>query len=239
MVLVTGPTGSGKTTTLYAALNHVNSPDNKIITAEDPVEYRLGAHQSSAGEPEDRPHVRDDPAHRAAPRSRHRARRRDARPGDRRDRTARRDDGPPRVLDAAHAERRLGREPAARHGRAGLSRSRPRSTACSRSGSCARSARTARSPRRSASIRPRGCRAISTRRARSATAKFAEGVGCTYCNMTGYRGRVGIYELLEVDAPIADAIRRADLTEVERLAARLPHFVAARARRAAARDRST
>ena len=43
--------------------------------------------------------------------------------------------------------------------------------------------------------------------------------------MTGYRGRVGIYELLEVDAPIAAAIRRADLTEVERLAARAPGFV--------------
>ena len=39
--LVTGPTGSGKTTTLYAALNELNRPDVKIITAEDPVEYYL------------------------------------------------------------------------------------------------------------------------------------------------------------------------------------------------------
>jgi type IV pilus assembly protein PilB len=39
--LVTGPTGSGKTTTLYAALNEMNRPDRKIITAEDPVEYYL------------------------------------------------------------------------------------------------------------------------------------------------------------------------------------------------------
>jgi len=39
--LVTGPTGSGKTTTLYAALNEINRPDRKIITAEDPVEYYL------------------------------------------------------------------------------------------------------------------------------------------------------------------------------------------------------
>ncbi|MEI6326229.1 MAG: GspE/PulE family protein, partial [Gemmataceae bacterium] len=39
--LVTGPTGSGKTTTLYAALNEQNRPDKKIITAEDPVEYYL------------------------------------------------------------------------------------------------------------------------------------------------------------------------------------------------------
>lgn len=41
MVLVTGPTGSGKTTTLYAALSELNQSSKKIITAEDPVEYRL------------------------------------------------------------------------------------------------------------------------------------------------------------------------------------------------------
>ncbi|MCY3842269.1 MAG: GspE/PulE family protein [Acidobacteria bacterium] len=41
MVLVTGPTGSGKTTTLYAALSEINSPEDKIITIEDPVEYQL------------------------------------------------------------------------------------------------------------------------------------------------------------------------------------------------------
>ena len=41
IVLVTGPTGSGKTTTLYAALKELNRPDTKIITAEDPVEYEL------------------------------------------------------------------------------------------------------------------------------------------------------------------------------------------------------
>ena len=41
MVLVTGPTGSGKTTTLYASLNHINEERAKIITVEDPVEYRL------------------------------------------------------------------------------------------------------------------------------------------------------------------------------------------------------
>jgi len=41
MILVTGPTGSGKTTTLYGALDKINSPDKKIITIEDPVEYQL------------------------------------------------------------------------------------------------------------------------------------------------------------------------------------------------------
>ncbi|MEM9067409.1 MAG: ATPase, T2SS/T4P/T4SS family [Myxococcota bacterium] len=41
ILLVTGPTGSGKTTTLYGSLNRINTPDRKILTAEDPVEYEL------------------------------------------------------------------------------------------------------------------------------------------------------------------------------------------------------
>jgi len=41
--LVTGPTGSGKTTTLYAVLSRMNTPERKIMTVEDPVEYRSRA----------------------------------------------------------------------------------------------------------------------------------------------------------------------------------------------------
>lgn len=41
IILITGPTGSGKTTTLYASLNAINSPEKNIVTIEDPVEYRL------------------------------------------------------------------------------------------------------------------------------------------------------------------------------------------------------
>ena len=41
MILVTGPTGSGKTTTLYAFIKQVNEPGSKIITIEDPIEYHL------------------------------------------------------------------------------------------------------------------------------------------------------------------------------------------------------
>ena len=51
MVLVTGPTGSGKTTTLYAALAHLNKPEKNILTAEDPVEYTMeGIGQIQANE---------------------------------------------------------------------------------------------------------------------------------------------------------------------------------------------
>jgi len=47
MILTTGPTGAGKTTTLYAILNELNSPDKKVITLEDPIEYKLkGINQS-------------------------------------------------------------------------------------------------------------------------------------------------------------------------------------------------
>lgn len=47
MIIVTGPTGSGKTTTLYAILNALNNPERKIITLEDPIEYRLAGIEQS------------------------------------------------------------------------------------------------------------------------------------------------------------------------------------------------
>lgn len=54
MVITTGPTGSGKTTTLYAILNKLNSPETKIITLEDPVEYHLkGINQSQVDKSKD------------------------------------------------------------------------------------------------------------------------------------------------------------------------------------------
>jgi type II secretory ATPase GspE/PulE/Tfp pilus assembly ATPase PilB-like protein len=50
-ILVTGPTGSGKTTTLYSMLTELNTPDRKIITLEDPIEYELiGIVQSEVDE---------------------------------------------------------------------------------------------------------------------------------------------------------------------------------------------
>ena len=50
MVLVTGPTGSGKTTTLYGALQYINDPGTNIMTAEDPVEYYLERARSDASQ---------------------------------------------------------------------------------------------------------------------------------------------------------------------------------------------
>lgn len=52
MVLVTGPTGSGKTTTLYAFINVLNQPGTKIITIEDPIEYKIAGISQTAANPE-------------------------------------------------------------------------------------------------------------------------------------------------------------------------------------------
>ncbi|MDZ7808883.1 MAG: ATPase, T2SS/T4P/T4SS family [Arhodomonas sp.] len=54
IVLVTGPTGSGKTTTLYTALSRLNTPERKVITVEDPVESRLRRHQPGPDQEADR-----------------------------------------------------------------------------------------------------------------------------------------------------------------------------------------
>jgi general secretion pathway protein E len=51
IILVTGPTGSGKTTTLYAALTKINHPNRNILTAEDPVEYEIGGIHQVAVQP--------------------------------------------------------------------------------------------------------------------------------------------------------------------------------------------
>ena len=50
LILMTGPTGSGKTTTIYSGLLQLNTPQRNISTAEDPVEFRIHGHQSGANE---------------------------------------------------------------------------------------------------------------------------------------------------------------------------------------------
>jgi MSHA biogenesis protein MshE len=54
--------------------------------------------------------------------------------------------------------------------------------------------------------------------------KFRSGAGCTYCNLSGYRGRTSIYELIEVDASMADAIRTGDSAAFERAALAQPGY---------------
>ena len=54
---------------------------------------------------------------------------------------------------------------------------------------------------------------------------FVAGAGCTYCNLTGYRGRVAVYEILEIDRTLADAVRRGDLEGFARAARARPEYV--------------
>ncbi len=112
IVLVTGPTGSGKTTTLYAALNEIKDEATKIITVEDPVEYQQDGHQPDPGAREDRPDVR---ATRCGRILRHDPDvildRRNPRPGDGRDGDPGVADRPPGVQHAAHQRRARARSP--------------------------------------------------------------------------------------------------------------------------------
>ena len=143
-ILVTGPTGSGKSTSLYAAINVLNSPDRHIITAEDPVEYRLPGVNQVQTNPKAGLTFAARAALVPALLARRHPRRRDPRPGDRQDRDRVGADRPPRALDAAH-ERRAERGHAPRRdGRRAVPRvlrRRLRSRASASRAGCARTAR--------------------------------------------------------------------------------------------------
>ena len=116
-LLVTGPTGSGKSTTLYAALAEINEPEINIITVEDPVEYRLrGINQVQIN-------VKADMTFASALRSILRSGpgrdhgRRDQGPGDRDDGDRIGPDGSLRALDVAHERRSRRPHPTQRDGR--------------------------------------------------------------------------------------------------------------------------
>ena len=61
-------------------------------------------------------------------------------------------------------------------------------------------------------------------RPRGAAASFSAGSGCTYCNLTGYRGRIAVYELLELDRTLTEAIQRGDLGRFEEAARTRANF---------------
>jgi MSHA biogenesis protein MshE len=224
LVLVTGPTGSGKTTTLYAALNHVNSPQTKIITAEDPVEYRL----ERVNQVQVNPRIGLDFAAVL--------------------RTALRQD-PDVVLVGEMRDR----ETVEMGMRAALTGHLVFSTLHTINaiatvhrlldmgaegfliGSALNAILAQRLIRRicstctaPAELTPQQRVWIDAHRPNPFVDEgtvFHIGAGCTYCNMTGYSGRIGIYEFLEIDGPLADAIRREDLAQVSMLARRQAGFV--------------
>ena len=183
-VLVTGPTGSGKSTTLYAALGEVNTPEKNIITIEDPVEYQIDGHHPGPGQRAGRPDLRQRAARDDARRPRHHHGRRDPRPRDGADRhrgaRSPATSSSPRCTPTTRRapSRRLiemGIEPFLVASAAGLRR-RPAPGAHALP---ALQARARSSP-------PRSCATTASRR--MADVEAYEPVGCARCGGSGYKG---------------------------------------------------
>ena len=221
MVLVTGPTGSGKTTTLYATLSELNTPEKKIITVEDPVEYRLprinqvqvntkiGLTFASVL----RSALRQDPDVVLIGEMRDQE---TAEIGLRAAMTGHFVLSTLHTNDAVSTANRLidmGAEGylVATALQAVLAQRLVRKICTS----CAES--YSPDPHESAWLRAFGAGdLIST--------QFKRGIGCPHCNNTGYHGRIGIYELLEIDELLADALRRSNASDFSRFADKQPGF---------------
>jgi MSHA biogenesis protein MshE len=212
-VLVTGPTGSGKTTTLYAALNALNTPNRKIITVEDPVEYRVrGLNQVQVNEKIElsfasvlRSVLRQDPDIILIGEMRDTE---TAQIGLRAAITGHMVFSTLHVRDAASAAVRLldmgiPRYMLATSLQAVIAQRLVR-LVCE---SCAEEHRPS----------PQEQRLIEAE-LKAAAAAFKRGRGCGHCNGSGYRGRAGVYELLEMTAPLAAAVAKEDVTGFLRLA---------------------
>jgi MSHA biogenesis protein MshE len=221
MVLVTGPTGSGKTTTLYGALNELNAPEKKIITVEDPVEYRLPrVNQVQVNTKINltfanvlRTALRQDPDIVLV--------------GEIRDQetaeialrasitghlvlstlhtndavsTAIRllDMGIPGFMVATSLEAIVAQRLIRRICESCITDYIP----------------TLQEKMWLKAMLPAGIEEL----------QLKHGTGCPHCNNTGYRGRIGVFELLELDEAMADALRRDDSSAFARAAAASPSF---------------
>ncbi len=206
MVLVTGPTGSGKTTTLYAALSELNQPAKKIITVEDPVEYRLPRINQVQVNPRIdltfarvlRTALRQDPDIVMV--------------GEMRDQETttiglRAAITGHLVLSTLHTNDAI----------ATVNRLLDMGAEGYLVATALRAVLAQRLVRRICE----SCKMIHTPDAqelawlraltgREEFAGFHQGIGCSHCNNTGYAGRVGVFEFLELDEPMADALRRED-----------------------------
>ena len=207
MLLVTGPTGSGKTTTLYGALSEINKLERKIVTVEDPVEYRLaGVTQVQVNEKIEltfarvlRSVLRHDPDVILVGEMRDEE---TAQIGLRAAVTGHlvfstlhtRDAAgtPVRLIDMGIPAYMVGTSLNA------VLAQRLMRVNCE---SCAESYEL--DPHEHAWLE-------ATREPLAGGTKFVRGRGCSHCNGTGFQGRRGIYELLELDTTLAAAISRND-----------------------------
>ncbi len=220
MILVTGPTGSGKTTTLYGALSELNQPSKKIITAEDPVEYRLPrVNQVQVNSKIDlsfskilRTFLRQDPDIILI--------------GEMRDQETveiglRAALTGHLVLSTLHTNDSVD--------------SALRMMDMGAPGYLVASAvRAVLAQRLVKKVCPE-CSApdeldearkqwIQSRFPNQVGVTFQRGNGCQSCNLTGYRGRIGVFELLELDQPMMDALRANDAVGFSQKARQNPDY---------------
>ncbi len=221
LVLVTGPTGSGKTTTLYAALGELNKPQKKIITVEDPVEYQLPRVNQVQVNPKIgldfarvlRTTLRLDPDIILV--------------GEMRDRETgeiglRAAMTGHLVLSTLHTNDAV--SCTARLIDMGLE---PYLVAASVQAVLAQRLVRKLCPNCSTPVEPDAHELAWLRGLCDEdidTSVFRAGSGCNNCNHTGYRGRLGVYELLEIDTAVADALRRNDPAAFEQLARNQPGY---------------
>ncbi len=218
MVLVTGPTGSGKTTSLYGALKELNTPSHKIITAEDPIEYRLpGINQVQVNAKIDltfarvlRSVLRQDPDIILVGEMRDQE---TAEIGLRAAMTGH------LVLSTLHTNDAI--STIARLFDMGAA---PFLVAASLRGILAQRLvrRICESCAEPATLEPGQLALVQAELGEHThDTQFKRGRGCTYCNNTGYQGRVGVYELVEMDdslmAPLhaGDALGFADAVRAQ------------------------
>jgi MSHA biogenesis protein MshE len=207
MVLVTGPTGSGKTTTLYSALSELNTPEAKVITVEDPVEYRLpGIIQTQVNEKIDldfpkllRAILRQDPDIVLVGEMRDEE---TAQTGLRASMTGHLVLSTLHTNDASTAPVRL------------IDMGVPRfMVAMSLLGVMAQRLVRLICPHCAAEHTPTESESVWLSQVlpeTNVTTNFRHGKGCQHCNRTGYLGRVGLYEFLEMTDELAMAANMPD-----------------------------
>ncbi|MED5440119.1 MAG: GspE/PulE family protein, partial [Pseudomonadota bacterium] len=220
LILVTGPTGSGKTTTLYAALTQLNQAEKKIITAEDPIEYRLP--RINQVQVNTKVGLEFSTVLRAALRQ-----------------------DPDIVLIGEmrdHETAEIGLR-AAMTGHMVLStlHTNDAQSAAARlmdmgvdSYLVASSLRAVLAQRLIKKLCPHCTQNyepddqekawLETMEPGSSSRQYLNGRGCHHCNNTGYQGRVGIYELLELDANMIGALRKGDSQGFSEAALKSPYF---------------
>lgn len=207
MVLVTGPTGSGKTSTLYAALDLLNTPEHKIITVEDPVEYRLSRVNQVQINPQIgltfarvlRSALRQDPDVVLVGEMRDEE---TAEIGARAAMTGHMVLSTLHTNDAISTVTRLVDMGVKSYLLASVLHAilaqRLVRRVCK---SCAQPVTL--DSKTEAWLHAKGGDSLTDR-------EFVRGVGCPHCNNTGYSGRIGVYQLLELDSEMSDALGQGD-----------------------------